>query len=38
MASQQHTYPPSLLLCFVLVAGAAYGFSKHQTKQYTATA
>ncbi|MFZ1155511.1 MAG: polysaccharide biosynthesis tyrosine autokinase [Solirubrobacteraceae bacterium] len=29
---------PWLLLCFVLVAGAAYGFSKHQTKQYTATA
>lgn len=29
---------PSILLCFVLVAGAAYGFSKHQTKKYTATA
>lgn len=27
-----------ILMCFVLVAGAAYGFSKHQTKQYTATA
>jgi polysaccharide biosynthesis transport protein len=27
-----------VLLCFVLVAGAAYGFSKHQTKKYTATA
>lgn len=27
-----------ILLCVVLVAGAAYGFSKHQTKQYTATA
>ena len=26
------------LLCFVLVAGAAYGLSKHQTKKYTATA
>jgi polysaccharide biosynthesis transport protein len=25
-------------LCVVLVAGAAYGFSKHQTKKYTATA
>ena len=29
---------PWILLCFVLVAGAAYGFSKHQTKKYTATA
>ncbi len=29
---------PWILICFVLVAGAAYGFSKHQTKQYTATA
>jgi capsular exopolysaccharide synthesis family protein len=29
---------PWILLCFVLVTGAAYGFSKHQTKQYTATA
>ena len=27
-----------VLLCFVVVAGAAYGFSKHQTKKYTATA
>ena len=27
-----------ILLCFVLVAGAAYGFSKHQTKKYTTTA
>jgi len=27
-----------ILLCFVLAAGAAYGFSKHQTKKYTATA
>lgn len=27
-----------ILPCFVLVAGAAYGFSKHQTKKYTATA
>ena len=27
-----------ILLCFVLVAGAAYGFSKHQPKKYTATA
>ena len=27
-----------ILLCFVLVAGAAYGSSKHQTKKYTATA
>jgi capsular exopolysaccharide synthesis family protein len=27
-----------ILLCFVLVVGAAYGFSKHQTKKYTATA
>lgn len=29
---------PWILFCFVLVAAAAYGFSKHQTKQYTATA
>jgi succinoglycan biosynthesis transport protein ExoP len=29
---------PSILLCFVLATGVAYGFSKHQTKQYTATA
>ncbi len=27
-----------ILLCFALVAVAAYGFSKYQTKQYTATA
>jgi succinoglycan biosynthesis transport protein ExoP len=27
-----------MVLCFVLVAAAAYGFSKHQTKKYTATA
>jgi succinoglycan biosynthesis transport protein ExoP len=27
-----------IVLCFVLIAGAAYGFSKHQTKKYTATA
>jgi succinoglycan biosynthesis transport protein ExoP len=27
-----------ILLCSVLVAAAAYGFSKHQTKKYTATA
>jgi succinoglycan biosynthesis transport protein ExoP len=29
---------PWILLCFVLVAGVAYGYSKHQTKKYTATA
>jgi capsular exopolysaccharide synthesis family protein len=29
---------PWILICLVLVAGAAYGFSKHQTKKYTATA
>jgi receptor protein-tyrosine kinase len=29
---------PWIVLCFVLVAAAAYGFSKHQTKKYTATA
>jgi capsular exopolysaccharide synthesis family protein len=29
---------PWILLCFVLVTAAAYGFSKHQTKKYTATA
>ena len=29
---------PWILLCVVLVAAAAYGFSKHQTKKYTATA
>ncbi|MGH2834456.1 MAG: YveK family protein, partial [Solirubrobacteraceae bacterium] len=27
-----------IALCFVLVAGAAFAFSKHQTKKYTATA
>jgi capsular exopolysaccharide synthesis family protein len=27
-----------VLLCLVLAGGAAYGFSKHQTKKYTATA
>src|ERR1700733_11441994 len=27
-----------ILLCVVLVAGAAYGFSKRETKKYTATA
>ena len=26
-----------IVVCFVLVAGAAYGFSRHQTKEYTAT-
>jgi succinoglycan biosynthesis transport protein ExoP len=29
---------PWVLLCFVLAAVAAYGFSKNQTKRYTATA
>lgn len=29
---------PWILLCFALVTAAAYGFSKHQTRQYTATA
>jgi polysaccharide biosynthesis transport protein len=29
---------PWVVLCAVLVAGAAYGLSKHQTKKYTATA
>jgi capsular exopolysaccharide synthesis family protein len=29
---------PWILLCFVLVAGAAFGFSRQQTKKYTATA
>jgi succinoglycan biosynthesis transport protein ExoP len=28
---------PWILLCFVLVAVAAFGFSKHETKKYTAT-
>jgi capsular exopolysaccharide synthesis family protein len=29
---------PLIVLCVVLAAGAAYGFSKQQVKQYTATA
>jgi succinoglycan biosynthesis transport protein ExoP len=29
---------PLILLCFVVAAAAAFGFSKHQTKKYTATA
>lgn len=29
---------PLIVLCVVVVAGAAFGFSKHQTKKYTATA
>jgi polysaccharide biosynthesis transport protein len=29
---------PWIVLCFVLVTGATYGFSKHETKKYTATA
>jgi len=29
---------PWILLCLVITTSAAYGFSKHQTKQYTATA
>jgi succinoglycan biosynthesis transport protein ExoP len=29
---------PWILLCFVLVAAAAFGFSHHQKKKYTATA
>src|ERR1022692_2948416 len=29
---------PWILACFVLVAGSVYGASKHQTKQYIATA
>ncbi len=29
---------PLIALCVVVVAGAAYGYSKHQTKKYTATA
>ena len=29
---------PWILLCIALVAGATFGFSKHQTKKYTATA
>ncbi len=29
---------PWILLCVVVVTGAAYGFSKRQTPKYTATA
>jgi succinoglycan biosynthesis transport protein ExoP len=29
---------PWILLCFVLVAGVAYGYSKHEIKKYTAAA
>ena len=29
---------PWIVLCLLLVAGVAYGYSKHQTKKYTATA
>ncbi len=29
---------PWILLCVAVAAGSAYGFSKHQTKKYTATA
>ena len=29
---------PLIALCIVVVAGASYAFSKHQTKKYTATA
>jgi capsular exopolysaccharide synthesis family protein len=29
---------PWIALCFVLVTAAAYGYSKHKTKKYTATA
>ncbi len=29
---------PWAAVCFVLVVGAVYGYSKHQTKKYTATA
>jgi succinoglycan biosynthesis transport protein ExoP len=29
---------PLIVLCIVVIAGAAYGFSKHETKKYTATA
>jgi succinoglycan biosynthesis transport protein ExoP len=29
---------PWILLCFLLAAGAAYTYSKHQTRKYTATA
>jgi capsular exopolysaccharide synthesis family protein len=31
-------YAPLILLCVVVVAGAAFGFSKRQTKKYTASA
>jgi hypothetical protein len=29
---------PWIVLCVVVVAGAAYGYSKHEAKKYTATA
>src|SRR2546423_6261669 len=29
---------PWIVLCIMLVAGAAYGFTKHRPKKYTATA
>ena len=29
---------PLIVLCIVVVAGAAFGFSRHETKKYTATA
>jgi polysaccharide biosynthesis transport protein len=29
---------PLIVLCVAVVAGAAYGYSKHETKKYTATA
>jgi capsular exopolysaccharide synthesis family protein len=29
---------PLIVLCVIVVAGAAYGYSKHQPKKYTATA
>lgn len=29
---------PTIVLCFVIVGALAYGFSKHQTEKYTATA
>ena len=29
---------PSIVLCIVLIAGAALGYSEHKTKEYTATA
>lgn len=31
-------YAPLILMCMVVVAGAAFGFSKRQTKKYTASA